>query len=74
VLTFHGNWPGAALDLFEWEAGVSEFWRVIKPNFAESLQPLINISFGSVSMHYGDVVDDDHYTTNLSWHAILMSE
>jgi hypothetical protein len=34
------------LDLFEWGGGVvSEFCRVIKGNFAESLQPLINIPF-----------------------------
>jgi hypothetical protein len=39
-------YTGASLDLFEWGGGgVSEFCRVIKANFADSLNPLINISF-----------------------------
>ena len=39
------------LDLFEWGGGVvSEFCRVIKGNFAESLQPLINIPFSNVAV------------------------
>ena len=45
-----GAYAGASLDLFEWGGGeyISEFCRVIKASFAESLQALINISFSKI--------------------------
>ena len=40
---------GVARPLFEWGGGgVSSFCQVINPNFAESLQSLINISFPKI--------------------------
>jgi hypothetical protein len=34
---------GVGLDLFGWGGGVSKFCQVMMANFAETLQPLINI-------------------------------
>ena len=50
--------------------GVSEFGRVIKANFALSLQPLINISFPK-SVGEGGVQHEKNFPNNIFVHLIL---